>query len=195
MATTPEIAELAKALVKAQGEFSAVPKGSVNPFFKSKYAALPDVVAHATPILSRNGLAVSQFLTIVDGKDALTTYLLHESGQFIANTMLLHLVKDDPQAQGSATTYARRYSYMSALGLVADDDDDGNSASNRTSAKSEKSYIPENEHQRIAGLLKVLPEDTRKAFVAEAIDKTDFTWKDLTRADLAKVELALASRG
>ena len=40
-----EINELAAALVAAQGEFSAVPKGAVNPFFKSKYAALPDVVA------------------------------------------------------------------------------------------------------------------------------------------------------
>lgn len=124
------INELASALVKAQAEFGAVPKGSVNPFFKSKYAALPDVVAHATPILTKHGLAVSQFIDGgIDGGEGLTTYLLHESGQFIARTMRLHLVKDDPQAQGSAVTYARRYAYMSVLGLVADEDDDGNSAS------------------------------------------------------------------
>jgi hypothetical protein len=123
------INELAAALVKAQAEFSAVPKGSVNPFFKSTYAALPDVVAHATPILAKHGLAISQF---IDGEfvvEGLTTYLLHTSGQYIAHTMKLHLVKDDPQAQGSAVTYARRYAYMSALGLVADTDDDGNAAS------------------------------------------------------------------
>ena len=46
---SPEINELAAALVAAQAEFSAVPKGSTNPFFKSKYAALPDVVASASP--------------------------------------------------------------------------------------------------------------------------------------------------
>ena len=122
---SPEINELASALVKAQAEFSAVPKGSVNPFFKSKYAALPDVVQSASPVLTKHGLAVSQFITHDEGGgDALLTYLIHESGQFIAYSMKLHMTKEDPQAQGSAVTYARRYSYMSALGLVADEDDD-----------------------------------------------------------------------
>lgn len=127
---TEEINELAAALVAAQAEFSAVPKGSTNPFFKSKYAALPDVVSHAGPVLSKHGLAISQF---IDGEylegDALVTYLIHKSGQYISHVMKLHLSKDDPQGQGSAVTYARRYSYMAALGLVADDDDDGNAAS------------------------------------------------------------------
>jgi hypothetical protein len=43
--------------------------------------------------------------------------------------MQLHLVKQDAQSHGSALTYAKRYSYMAALGLVADEDDDGNKAS------------------------------------------------------------------
>jgi len=124
-----QINELAAALVAAQAEFSAVPKDSANPFFKSKYAALPDVVKHTSPVLAKYGLAISQHITCEDGRDALTTFLIHKSGQYLSSTMLLHMVKDDPQAQGSAVTYARRYSYMAALGLVADDDDDGNSAS------------------------------------------------------------------
>lgn len=123
------ITKLAQALLAAQAEFSAVPKGSDNPFFKSKYAALPDVVKHTTPVLAKHGLGVSQFVDNVNGEDALTTYLIHSSGEFISHSMLLHLVKDDPQAQGSAITYARRYSYMACLGLVADEDDDGNAAS------------------------------------------------------------------
>ena len=133
MITNPEINELAAALVAAQAEFSAVPKGSANPFFKSKYAALPDVVAHAAPVLAKHGLAVTQSITyIIAGDtilDALKTALIHKSGQYIENEMLLHLPKQDPQGQGSAVTYARRYSYMAILGLVADDDDDGNAAS------------------------------------------------------------------
>ena len=126
---SPTITKLAQALLAAQAEFSAVPKGSDNPFFKSKYAALPDVVKHTTPVLAKHGLGVSQFVDNVNGEDALTTYLIHSSGEFISHSMLLHLVKDDPQAQGSAITYARRYSYMACLGLVADEDDDGNAAS------------------------------------------------------------------
>ena len=125
-----EINELALALVKAQAEFSAVTKDSVNPFFNSAYAALPDVVKTATPVLAKNGLAVSQFISQDEnGNDALITYLIHQSGQYICHTARLMLVKDDPQAQGSAVTYLRRYSYMSVLGLVADVDDDGNAAS------------------------------------------------------------------
>ena len=127
-----DLTELAPALVAAQADFSAVPKGSVNPFFKSKYAALPDVVQHTSPVLAKHGLAVTQFIT---ENDTLTTMLIHKSGQYIQGTMALHLVKDDPQAQGSAVTYARRYSYMSVLGLVADDDDDGNAGSGMPTMK------------------------------------------------------------
>lgn len=124
-----EINELAAALVAAQAEFGAVPKGATNPFFKSKYASLPDVVQHASPILAKHGLAISQHVTYDEtGRDALMTYLLHKSGQYIAYSMKLHLVKEDPQAQGSAITYARRYSYQAVLGLVTDEDDDGQRA-------------------------------------------------------------------
>jgi len=125
--------QLAAALSAAQAEFSAVPKDKANPFFKSTYADLASVVKTATPVLTKNGLSISQFITNTeDGGDALVTYLLHSSGQFIAHTMKLHLPKTDPQGQGSAVTYARRYSFMSVLGLVADVDDDGNAASSQS---------------------------------------------------------------
>lgn len=129
MATSEQIGELAAALVSAQSEFSTVPKDSNNPYFKSKYAALPEVIQTASPVLAKHGLAVSQFLGTNDQGDTLTTWLIHKSGQYINDTMQLHLSKNDAQGQGSATTYARRYAYMSALGLVADEDDDGNAAS------------------------------------------------------------------
>lgn len=127
---TDQLNELASALVKAQSEFSTVPKDAENPFFKSKYADLAAVVKTAGPVLAKHGLAISQYLSRdEEGNSTLITYLMHESGQYIAHEMSLMLTKPDPQSQGSATTYARRYSYMAALGLVADEDDDGNHAS------------------------------------------------------------------
>lgn len=125
---------LATALSAAQGQFEAVGKDSNNPFFKSKYASLPNIVQHATPILVANGLSVSQLLGHDEHGDTLTTVLLHKSGQYLADTMHLRPVKNDPQAQGSATTYGRRYAYMAALGLVADEDDDGDAASKAAEA-------------------------------------------------------------
>ena len=123
-----QLNELAVALVAAQAEFSAVPKTADNPFFKSKYADLATVVSHTQPILAKHGLAVSQFPTQINGEPALITYLLHASGQVLADTMKLCAAKSDPQGQGAAITYARRFAYMAVLGLVADVDDDGNTA-------------------------------------------------------------------
>lgn len=119
-----QLDQLWTALSAAQAEFEAVAKESLNPFFKSRYAALPDVVKYASPILAKHGLSVAQF---PDGDDGLVTYLAHQSGQFVAHRIAMHLTKTDPQGFGAAVTYYRRYGYMSALGLVADEDDDGNS--------------------------------------------------------------------
>jgi len=147
MAKSDSIQNLAVALAAAQGEFSAVPKGSENPFFKSKYAALPDVIATATPVLTKHGLSVAQFVDSDESGDLLTTYLMHTSGEFISHSMRLHVAKaNDPQSQGSAITYARRYSYMSALGLVADVDDDGNATAHQPSGN----YQQPNLNQRVA---------------------------------------------
>jgi len=184
------INELAKALVGAQAEFSAVPKGSNNPFFKSKYAALPDVVQHAGPVLSKHGLAISQFI----GNDELITYLIHESGQYIAHTMTLHLPKQDPQGQGSAVTYARRYAYMSALGLVADDDDDGNRGSQSKPQPAKTTpKVTTSPYDNMRAMLekKYSAAEERKKFVEETIGRSISNLRELTEAEILGVMVTL----
>jgi len=136
MQTSENIQSVVEALLKAQAEFEVLSKSSNNPFFHSKYVALPDLVKEVNPVLAKHGLGITQLVSNVNGADALTTTLFHSSGQFISSTAMLHLVKNDPQAHGSAITYMRRYAYMSILGLVADEDDDGNAASQAPAAKS-----------------------------------------------------------
>lgn len=143
MIASSRLDELAAALSAAQGEFESVSKGAENPFFKSKYAALPHVVKAAAPILAKHGLSVMQFPGHDGERDTLTTIVLHKSGQHVGSSMLLKLGKNDAQGQGSALTYARRYSYMAALGLVADEDDDGNAASRPASRPAETIPTPE----------------------------------------------------
>ena len=214
MISSNEINEIATALVAAQAEFSAVPKGSVNPFFKSKYAALPDVVAHAAPVLAKHGLSVTQSISFVVGMcegqtplDTLTTTLLHKSGQYIENEMLLHLSKQDPQGQGSAVTYARRYSYMAILGLVADDDDDGNAASSPVVRKPMMQSDNEQEVKRLtsnASAVRDLTTQLReklalkygepikgKEAVEGILGKTINKLSELTDAEVAGVLLSL----
>jgi len=125
MKTSESITNIAKALVSFDNAMPKVPKDKVNPHFKSKYASLSIMIEKATPILAANKLAIVQQ---IDG-DCMTTTLLHESGEFITATAAMPCANpSNPQAMGSAITYARRYAYGSILSLDIDDDDDANAA-------------------------------------------------------------------
>jgi hypothetical protein len=119
------IGQLAAALAKAQGELKNPPKDSINPHFKSRYADLATVRDVVMPVLSRCGLSVVQMPCDVNNEPALTTVLMHVSGEWVESTMRTRPTKSDPQGLGSALTYARRYSLQSIVGVAADDDDDG----------------------------------------------------------------------
>lgn len=126
METSTTLAELAKALAKFQFEVESVTKDAVNPFYKSKYATLENIAEKIKKPMNDNGLSYVQLPT---GDNGLTTMLMHTSGEWVRSTMTLHPAKNDPQGQGSAITYARRYALSALLGLVTDEDDDGNEAS------------------------------------------------------------------
>lgn len=127
------IIELAKALAKAQGAIEPATKSSENPHFRSKYADLSSVWAACRKPLTDNGLSVVQMPVDAPtpGCVALTTLLLHISGEYISSTVSAPLTKQDAQGIGSALTYLRRYALSAIIGVVADDDDDGNAASPR----------------------------------------------------------------
>lgn len=128
---TPFPVKLAAALVAAQAEFRAAPKDSANPAFRSRYADLATVVDTVRPVLARHGLAFLQPVsTGEDGSLTVSTVLVHVSGEvYTSPGITLRPTKADPQGAGSAITYGRRYDLCSLLGIVADDDDDGHSAS------------------------------------------------------------------
>lgn len=125
------ITELAKALAKAQAAIEPATKSSENPHFRSKYADLSSVWAACRKPLTDNGLSVVQMPVDAPTPDsvALTTLLLHTSGEYISSTVSAPLTKKDAQGIGSALTYLRRYALSAIIGVVADDDDDGNAAS------------------------------------------------------------------
>lgn len=126
------IASLAKALSAFQGEIKPVPKDSVNPFFKSKYADLSSIISHIQPTLKKNGLSVSQLCNEADGKVSVTTILMHDSGEWVSGTITMTPAKNDPQTYLSTITYSRRGSLSAILGLATEDDTDGEVASGKT---------------------------------------------------------------
>lgn len=121
---------LAKALLAAQKEMPAVEPDGVNPHFKSRFVTLGHLIAKVRPVLNKNGIVVSQFPSADEGgTPTLVTILMHESGESLQFDAPLFLPKNDPQGQGSAITYLRRYALASALGISDQEDDDGNAGS------------------------------------------------------------------
>lgn len=133
------ISNLVTALTAFQDKMTAVKKDSINPFYKSKYASLDTIWETIRKSLSENGLSIAQTMNLLDGKSVLETTLYHTSGEWISGVQLVNPVKDDPQALGSAISYARRYSLSAMLGLVSDDDDDAEVA---TPKKAPEKPVP-----------------------------------------------------
>ena len=151
------IDHLACALAAFHRECPKVFKHAANPYFKSRYADLADILEVVTPHLAKNDLSIVQ---VPSGDDDLVTMLVHASGQYFKTVSKMRPVasvvrrRDDgtevsevtPQALGSAITYQRRYSVAAILSLCIDDDDDGNAASGRSTkpvAKPVASQKPE----------------------------------------------------
>jgi len=125
----------AAALVKAQKAFGPAIKTHSNPAFKSRYADLGACIEAVAEALNDAGLALVQRVHEVESGVCVETLFIHESGQVISGGRLrVPAAKNDPQGYGSALTYARRYSLMSACGH-APEDDDGNAAAKAAQAK------------------------------------------------------------
>lgn len=120
--------EIFGALAKAQGQFEAAFKGSQNPQFRSKYAALDACVDAVRPALNSNGIFLTQTIETVDAGVVIETVFAHESGEmYVGGKLFMPVSKQDAQGYGSAISYGRRYSLLTACG-VAPEEDDGNAA-------------------------------------------------------------------
>jgi hypothetical protein len=115
------ITKISQALTKAWANIGAATKDAKNPFFKSSYATLGEVMEVVKQPLLDQGIIVLQ--PVVDG-EFVETVLLHESGEWISGKMKLVCAKpNDPQAMGSAVSYNRRYGLQSFCFVPSVDDD------------------------------------------------------------------------
>lgn len=124
MEQSESVKSLAAALSKTQAAVEGAVKDKVNPAFKSKCADLASVWEACREALTENGLSVIQSPgEIAENRMAMTTQLMHESGEWVRGTLTIPLGKVDAQAYGSATTYARRYALAAFVGVAPEDDD------------------------------------------------------------------------
>jgi len=136
--------KLPAVLAKAQMELKKAIKSADNPYFKSKYAGLDEVIEACRNTLNKHGIAVTQTveytpectkhptdrdpITIPQQTVLVTTLLYGE--QSIRSVIPLDYKRGDMQAFGSALTYGKRYGLASICCCSTEDslDDDGNKA-------------------------------------------------------------------
>lgn len=168
MRTSESIKEISKAMVEFHSKVSKIAKSESNPFFKSKYASLANILDVIAKPLNESKLVILQFPT---EQYKLTTRLLHESGEWFEDTYEMQPTKHTPQDAGSVITYQRRYAIGAILNLNIDEDDDGNKASQPV-VKPKLELGTENFNQCRAAYLannKVLPKIMAKYDVSNEV--------------------------
>lgn len=142
------------ALAKAQGEFPEIPKDrtvKVQPKsggreYEFRYATLGSIIKAVKKPLADNGLAYTQTLSF-DTNDRLyylETTLWHGEACVSSSTPLILGDGAGNQQLGSALTYMRRYALAAILGVVADEDDDGNAADGNEVKSIQEGTKPKN---------------------------------------------------
>ena len=107
-------------VARIQWEIS-VKKDWNNPFYKSKYITLDNIMDKLQPLLDKEGLVIFN-MNIPWGVKTIVTDL--------TDTIVSEFVIDwvsDPQAMGKVLTYGRRYNLVSIFNILADEDDDAQS--------------------------------------------------------------------
>ena len=131
--------EIVPALSKLQAELKPAVFDSKNPHFGNRYASFTSVMEAIRVLLAKNGFAVTQ--SVVEGP-ALKTVLFHTSGEWFESYIPLYVARNDMQSLGSAITYAKRYAISAMLGVVTDEDDDGNDSKGTGDPKAEAPSKP-----------------------------------------------------
>ncbi|MBR9701060.1 hypothetical protein GOV11_04300 [Candidatus Woesearchaeota archaeon] len=157
---SPKIDALFSSMALAQIEFEDVDRGKTNDFLNYRYATLKQIQTAIRKPFANNGLVHTQhpISEVSPGGKLMvgvTTLIVHaKSGQWMKSSFKLPLSKMDPQAAGSALTYAERYTLAAIVGLsIADVDDDAHSATYtapvKTAPRPPQNVFPDQMDQRL----------------------------------------------
>lgn len=188
-----------KALLEVQKEICNPQNTATNPFFKSKYAPLPDILNQVRPLLNKHGLILIQDTgSNEDGSPYVQTKLVGENEEIKSEKLLLTPDKKGVQGIGSAITYGRRYQLSALLGISSEDDNDGNSkptnkAPEKAPGKNKPAHTPKKQSKTSqTSNTKKQPKSAMK----NAENEEETSWKALTkRSPALKKVCDVLSRG
>lgn len=190
--------ELLKKIQLIQSKLS-VKKDWENPYYKSKYMTLDNIMEQLQPLLDTAWLLVYNYnidwgvkTIVTDGTD--TVY-----SEFKIQWVT------DPQAMWKVITYGRRYNLVSIFNILADEDDDWEGFYNRdkkpehkgkkkhfwpAELRSLKDMKSNYSFEKVVDLIKngyEIDEDTMKSvweLYGKVFDKTTWEWRDIDVNDL-----------
>ncbi len=126
------------AIIKS--EIGKMSKEKDNPFFKSKYFDINQILENLKPLEEKHKISITQPLTHIETVPAIALVIDDlESEEQIREVTPLP-VNNDPQKMGSSITYFRRFALVSYFELQAEDDD-GNKGASKAPEVSEEEII------------------------------------------------------
>lgn len=145
--TKKEKTTLAQKVAKIKSEIGVMSKDKSNPFYKSSYFDINQLIQVIRPLEEKYNISITQPLTrsesyFMGGMSAKPSTLIRlrivdlDTGEEEAYETPIP-ENPDPQKMGSAITYYRRYTLVSYLGIEAEDDD-GNSSYDRNVSSAPK---------------------------------------------------------
>ena len=185
MKTSEKVDLLFKAQVAMQAEMKNIAKDSKG--YGYNYTSLEKLIEHVRPVLAKHKLGFIQTNTSKESGDVgVTTRLIHESGQWVEDTMTAPLYKlakmNEYQVAGSVITYFRRYALASIIGVASDEDMD---AQGEVQAVN---YERPTASQATAEDKKRTWQEFRDACQVQEVDAVEFLeWTGTDMADKAKV--------
>ncbi len=180
MNKSESIAELAKALAQYQAVKQIAvfdSEANATKTQKYKYASFGSVVNASHP-MHEFGLSFSMFPSTEGWYCGVDAILMHESGEWISGKFMFPMdteAYNPAQEAGKIISYAKRYALSAILGIVADEDVDGQlnsqeTASDKQSPKvsEERPYKPDVLKEKLRVMLKhVNPaSDKQRKFLA-----------------------------
>ena len=118
--------QMTQKLTKLISGLDVLRKNKKNPFYKSNYADINQLLAQVKPQAEKLGLTIlqpiikDQVVTVIMDNETGETFPAFEKAEAMTG---LTIIGSQPQDRGSEITYYRRYSLQSLLALEAEDDD------------------------------------------------------------------------
>lgn len=166
-------ANLFSALIKARTEIDAVVKDKDG--YGYKYATLDNVISMLKGVLPKYGLGYAQFPETQDGKDGVTTIVMHESGEYMSARYEMEATEmkgtNLTQQKGASITYTRRYALCSVFGIPTEEDTDGTVDTPNKPTKRAEPETKSSVEDIIKGINEQMTLDNCKRFYAKAIEQ------------------------